>query len=89
MDSPADSRPIQEPLADRAVLQVAQAAPQDQKVLGNYRERCQNTDSGCYYCLLPCGDCPARYEVETLDLRGLANPQHIIDAQNTAQGTVR
>ncbi len=39
---------------------------QDQKVLGNYRERSQNTDSGCYYCLL-LGDCPARYEVETLD----------------------
>lgn len=32
-------RPLQKPLADRAVLQMAQAAPQDKKVLGRNRER--------------------------------------------------
>ncbi len=31
-------------MADRAILQIAQAASQDQEVLGHYGERCQNTD---------------------------------------------
>lgn len=44
-------------MADRTVLQVAQAAPQDQEVLGIYRERCQNTNQCSHHCLLPCGDC--------------------------------
>jgi len=38
---------------------VAQAAPQDQEVLGNYRERCQNTNQCSHHCLLPRGDCTA------------------------------
>ena len=38
---------------------VAQAAPQDQEVLGHYGERCQNTNQCSHHCLLPRGDCPA------------------------------
>ena len=37
---------------------VAQAAPQDQEVLGHYGERCQNTDQCCHHCLLPRSRCP-------------------------------
>ena len=36
---------------------VAQSASQNQEILGDFGERCQNTDQCSYHCLLPCGDC--------------------------------
>ena len=47
-------RTLQEPLADRTVLQMAQAAPQDKEILGYYRERSEDTNL-CCHLYLPVG----------------------------------
>lgn len=44
-------RVIQESLADRVVLQVAQAAPQDNEIWGYNGERCEDTDLCCHQYL--------------------------------------
>ena len=41
-------------MADRVVLQMAKAAPQDQEVLGYYRECCENPNLIGNHSLLPC-----------------------------------
>ena len=47
-------QPLKEQMADRAVLQMAKAAPQDQEVLEYYRECCENPNLIGYHSLLPC-----------------------------------
>ena len=44
-------------LADRAIFQVAQAASEDKKVLGQLRKRCQNPNLFCHHHLLHDGNC--------------------------------
>ncbi len=47
-------QPLQEQMADRAVLQMAKTAPQNQEVLGYYRECCENPNLIGNHSLLPC-----------------------------------
>ena len=49
---------LQEKMVDRAVLQMAQAAPQDKEILGHNRERRPHTNQCRYYHILSCGYCP-------------------------------
>ena len=48
---------LQVSLANRVVLQMDQAASQNQGFLWYLRERCKDSDLGCYLCVCPRGDC--------------------------------
>ena len=50
-------RTIPSTMEYRTVFQVAEAAPQDKKVLGRVRKRCQDPDLCSHYNLLHDGDC--------------------------------
>jgi hypothetical protein len=50
-----DSTTIQEPLADRSVLQVVEATSQNQEVLGHFGERCEDSNLRCHHHLLSGG----------------------------------
>ena len=67
-DDSRDSHSLQESLADRAVLQVAQAASQNQEILGHYSERCQNTNLLCDHNILPCCHHSTRHATEAVNL---------------------
>ena len=76
-------------MVDLTIFQMAQATLEDKEVLGHDRECCPNTNQcsdnnllfGCHH--------PSRYEVETFNLWGLADSQHLINGQNLLERSIR
>lgn len=80
-------RTLQEPLAGGAVLQVAEAAPENQEVLGDVGERREDSDPCRHNHLLPRRDCPPRHEIEPLPVRNSPNSGNFADRQDPTSGT--
>ena len=87
--SPVGRRALQEPLADRAVLQVVEATSQNQEVLGHFGERCEDSNLRCHHHLLSGGCCSTRHVALTLNLRGPSDTEHLVNRQDSAQGSLR
>jgi len=66
----------------RTVLQMDEAAPEDQILLGNQYQRGQGTDLLCDHRILPCRDHREQIEVTTQDLRNITDIEHIPTRQN-------
>ena len=82
-------RPLQEPLADRAVLQMAQTASQDKKVLGRNRERRSNPNIFRDNSLLHDGHRPEKAGGRTFNLRDAPNRKYLIDRYYRSENLVR
>ena len=87
--SPSGRRALQEPLADIAVLQVVEATFQNQEVLGHFGERCEDSNLRCHHHLLSGGCCSTRHVALTLNLRGPSDTEHLVNRQDSAQGSLR
>ena len=65
------------PLANRAVLQVVEAAPQNQEVLGYIGKRGEDPNLRRHHHLLPGGCCTTRLGHRTSNLRGPSDIGHL------------
>ena len=61
------------------VFQMAEAAPQNQKVLRYYRECRSDTNLRCYMHLLPGRNCSTRHETVLEHVRNSSNIEHLVD----------
>ena len=76
-------------LADRTVLQMAQAAPQDKEILRYYEEHCEDTNLYCHQYLSACFHHQTRYATRQEYLRNLADLEHLANSQNTLERLLR
>ncbi len=85
---PQGGRSLQEQMAGGTILQVAQATPQDQEVLGNDRERRADPGRRVDCRFLPRGDCAQETWNHAIRLRDAPDTQRLPDRQDLRAGTL-
>ena len=76
---------LQTSLADRTVLQMAQAAPANKVVFRHFDQRSQNPSLDCNQCLCACSDHQKGIEIGAFITRNTANYKHPTFRENLAK----